>query len=217
MLQSLGPKISLFAPLALTDLFQSSFPEITVRSAEGKVPLGKPDYWTTLIDMAQPLDVTIERVASPPYLRTTRTWPPLPAGFKIGLQTSGNSKHANDAWRSLPPEDAERLRSSLPGQIVDLDPIKSGAADFAGTAALIEQLDLIVSVDTSVAHLAGAFGKPCLLLIPGLATDWRWMRGRDDSPWYPGHRLFRSAMDGSWADTIDRLVAEAERLRSEKA
>ena len=216
-LRQTGARITLFAAPALVDLFAASFPGIDVRAAAGDVRLGNPDYWTTLVDMMRPLDLTLEDVTAEPYLVTDRRWPAFPDPFTIGLVTSGNPKHVNDQRRSLPSDMAARLRDALPGTIVSLDPKDSGARDFADTAALIDQLDLVVSVDTSVAHLAGALGKPCLLLVPSISTDWRWMRGRDDSPWYSGHRLFRSAMDGDWREAIDRLVVEAKRLRAEKA
>lgn len=206
-------QVRLYVQPALVALFRSSFPGIEILAAEGQVRLGNPDFWTTLIDMAGPLGVAPHSLPRPPYLRTDRTWPALGDGFKIGLQTRGNPQHANDAWRSLPARDAEALRAALSGQVIDLDPASSGARDFADTAALILQLDLIVSVDTSVAHLAGALGKPCLLLVPGIATDWRWMRDRADSPWYPRHKLYRSALDGNWKLALERLVADADALR----
>jgi ADP-heptose:LPS heptosyltransferase len=92
--------------------------------------------------------------------------------------------------------------------VLNLAPEISGARDFADTATIIDALDLVVSIDTAVAHLAGAMGKPCFLLIPGFATDWRWLRDRDDSPWYPGHHLYRSDPDQGWNATIDRLLAD---------
>jgi ADP-heptose:LPS heptosyltransferase/Flp pilus assembly protein TadD len=210
-LQRHGCRITLFTKPPLVSLFQASLPGLAIRSARGTVQLGNPDWWTTLIDMAQPLDVTLDSLPRAPYLQADRTWPDLPHGFRTGLCTSGNPQHANDGWRSLPPEAAARLRTGLPGRVFGLDPAESGARDFADTAALIQALDLIVSVDTSVAHLAGALGKPVLLLVPGLATDWRWMRNRDDSAWYPGHRIYRGAPNGNWDAAIDRVIADAHR------
>ena len=216
-LQKQAAHVTLLTRPALVPLFQSSFPGLTVHPAEGEVRLGQPDYWTTLVDMAQPLGVTLENLPLPPYLQTDRTCPELPEGFRIGLQTAGSSSHPNDAWRSLPTEAAQRLRDGLPGRIVSLDPDQSGARDFADTAALIKQLDLVVSVDTSVAHLAGALGKPCFLLVPSLATDWRWLRDREDSPWYPGHKLYWGAFDGGWESAIARLCADAKLIAGESS
>ena len=79
--------------------------------------------------------------------------------------------------------------------------------DYAETAALIANLDLVVTVDTSVAHLAGALGKPVWILLPH-APDWRWQLGRDDSPWYRSARLFRQATAGDWFGPLNRVAAE---------
>ncbi len=83
----------------------------------------------------------------------------------------------------------------------------AGLEDFADTAALIAQMDLVISIDTSVAHLAGALGKPVWIMLP-FSPDWRWLRDRGDSPWYPTARLFRQTRRGDW-DAVVRRVAEA--------
>ena len=77
---------------------------------------------------------------------------------------------------------------------------------FSDTAAVIAQLDLVITVDTALAHLAGAMGKPVWVAVP-FAPDWRWMRGRDTSPWYPSMRLFRQQRHGAW----DGVFAEIRR------
>jgi ADP-heptose:LPS heptosyltransferase len=74
-------------------------------------------------------------------------------------------------------------------------------------AAIIEQLDLVVTVDTAVGHLAGALGKPCWVMLPWFRQDWRWLQDREDSPWYAGHRLFRQAPGEAWAPVIERIAA----------
>ena len=76
--------------------------------------------------------------------------------------------------------------------------------DFADTAAVIGQLDLVISVDTAVAHLAGALGKPVWVVLPH-PGDWRWMMGRDDSPWYPTMRLFRQSTPGDWGPVFGAI------------
>jgi hypothetical protein len=81
--------------------------------------------------------------------------------------------------------------------------------DFADTAALIEALDLVIAVDTSVAHLAGALGKP-VWMLNRYDSDWRWLTGRDDSPWYPSLRLFRQQQPGDWAGVIERVRTELD-------
>jgi ADP-heptose:LPS heptosyltransferase len=77
--------------------------------------------------------------------------------------------------------------------------------DFSDTAALMENLDLIITVDTAAAHLAGALGRKVWLLLP-LVSDWRWLLDREDSPWYPTMRLFRQKKMGDWSEPIERLT-----------
>ena len=85
--------------------------------------------------------------------------------------------------------------------------------DFGETAALIENLDLVITVDTSMGHLAGALGKPVWIMVPK-AADWRWMLDREDSPWYPTARLFRQRNPGAWDAVLAEVTeALAERLR----
>ena len=85
----------------------------------------------------------------------------------------------------------------------DLSPLLT---DYAETAALIANLDLVLTVDTSVAHVAGALGVPCWVMLP-FAPDWRWMLGRDDTPWYASLRLFRQPRPGDWDAVIDAVDA----------
>jgi ADP-heptose:LPS heptosyltransferase len=98
---------------------------------------------------------------------------------------------------------ADRAQMALPAFVnfVDLSP---AIGDFVDTAAIIANLDLLIAVDTSVAHLAGAMGKPVWLLLP-FVPDWRWLLGRDDTPWYPGMRLFRQTTAGDWGGVLRRV------------
>ena len=89
-----------------------------------------------------------------------------------------------------------------PAPLINLAP---EIGDFADTAGIIDALDLVVTVDTSVAHLAGAMAKPVCVLLP-FAPDWRWLRHRDDSPWYPSARLFRQIRPGDWSDPVAKLA-----------
>jgi hypothetical protein len=79
-------------------------------------------------------------------------------------------------------------------------------ADFSDTAAVLAMCDIVVCVDTSIAHVAGALGRPIYLLVP-FQPDWRWLLGRDDSPWYPTMRLFRQTAIGDWAGVVGRARA----------
>ncbi|SDP46570.1 glycosyltransferase family 9 protein [Afipia sp. GAS231] len=93
-----------------------------------------------------------------------------------------------------------RQRSDILDAAPELD-------SFADTATLIQRLDLVISVDTSVAHLAGALGKPVWILLP-YVPDYRWLLDRDDSPWYPTARLFRQTATRNYADVLDRMRAD---------
>ena len=201
-----GADVTLMTPPALLQLFTDSFPSVTVKDSTPPFPISPPDFWLPTTDLPGLLQVTPETLPIAPYLTTTADWPALLPELNIGLATKGRPEFWQDQRRSLDPATAESLRSQLPGNVVSLHPEDSGARDFAETAALMSRLDLVVSVDTSVAHLAGALGKPCFTLIPGFGTDWRWGQDRDVALWYPTMRLYRSRTDGDWRDAIARLM-----------
>ncbi|MCX8517226.1 MAG: tetratricopeptide repeat protein, partial [Rhodoferax sp.] len=140
---------------------------------------------------------------------------------RIGLVWSGNAAHSNDRKRSIA---LAELRPYLPAGFdyislqnavrdSDLPALQNSGIrhyaqhihDFADTAALVDLLDLVISVDTSVAHLCGALGKTTLLLLPYTA-DWRWLLERGDSPWYPSLRLLRQGADRQWAPVLQTLA-----------
>jgi ADP-heptose:LPS heptosyltransferase len=143
---------------------------------------------------------------------------------RVGLVWSGSAAHTHDRKRSIalaefltllpanvqPVSLHQQVRDAdLPALQARPDMLHFGdaLADFSDTAALCELMVVVVSVDTSVAHLAGALGRPLWLLLPANA-DWRWLLGRQDSPWYPAARLFRQAAPGQWGDVL-RSVRQA--------
>jgi hypothetical protein len=137
--------------------------------------------------------------------------------FRVGLSWSGSPGHLNDRHRSVPLAELMRLKDtgaefvSLQKELRESDPslistlcrwnFAPELSDFSDTAAVISQLDLVISVDTAVAHLAGALGKPVWILLP-YVPDWRWMLDRNDSPWYPTARLYRQATLGRWEGAV---------------
>lgn len=153
--------------------------------------------------------------------------------LKVGLVWAGSSQHANDRNRSirlsrLTPlasipgvklfslqkgEQAAEL-ASLPSDVRIVD-LGSQVHDFGQTAAIVEQLDLVISVDTAMAHLAGALGKRCWTLITH-RPEWRWLWGRTDSPWYPTMRLFRQPTAGDWQSAIEQVAVELRQLAAAK-
>ena len=194
-------------------------------------PLPPFDVHASLMSLPWLLGTTLETVpADVPYLGSepravTSLIGSEPGERRIGIVWAGNPVHARDYLRSAPLDAFERL-TSLAGtrfyslqkgeapelalralgtdRIVDLAPHLD---DFRDTAAAIQALDLVITVDTSVAHLAGALGVPTWLLLP-YVPDFRWMLNRADTPWYPGMRLFRQAAPRDW-DSVFREVTAA--------
>jgi tetratricopeptide (TPR) repeat protein len=197
-----------------------------------KAPLPRYDFHCPLLSLPLACGTTLETIPpDTPYLAPAEgdaaAWRArLPRGRPlVGLVWSGERSHDNDLNRSvrlatlvpvldLPgitfvslqhevrDEDSGLLRSRG-----DVSAIGTAFKDFADTAAAIAALDAVIAVDTAVAHLAGAMGKPLCLLLP-FAADFRWLRGRADSPWYPSARLFRQPRFGDWDGAVNALREE---------
>jgi hypothetical protein len=164
------------------------------------------DYAIFICSLPDRLGVTLENLPGKPYISAT----PRPSAHRVGLVTHGDPRQAKDKYRSLSKLDATHLRAAL-GDPLSLHQESTRAKDFQETAEIIAGLDLVISVCTSVAHLAGAMGKPTWVMLAHNA-DWRWMRDRLDSPWYPSVRLFRQTRKGDWKPVI-KAVAEAYHAR----
>ena len=141
--------------------------------------------------------------------------------LRVGLVWSGNPVHLNDHNRSVPlamlaplldvdarfislQKDARPADRALLAERSDILDLTAEIRDFVDTAALIDNLDLVITVDTSVAHLAAASGKPTWIMLP-YTPDYRWLLGRDDSPWYPSVRLFRQDERRTYDDVVARV------------
>ncbi|MFM0206291.1 tetratricopeptide repeat protein [Paraburkholderia sediminicola] len=202
-------------------------------TALARVAASTYDCWTSLLSAPMHLRTTVDtipravRFAAEPSL--VEKWRPmletLAPGRKIGLVWKGNAKHHNDANRSIPTLATLAPLWSVPGlSFVSLQKgqgedeaqnppagqplldLGSAVSDFADSAAIIEQLDLVICVDTSMAHLAASLGKPCWVMLPERDIDWRWMHERSDSPWYPHTlRLFRRTAGEDWSVTVERV------------
>jgi hypothetical protein len=206
-------------------------------------PLPPLDLQLPLMDLPHVFGTTLDSIpADVPYLHaeTTRieTWRRDfrdVAALKVGVVWAGSATHKGDRYRSLAaeavlprlvmpgvqlyslqkeprPSDAPVL-AGLGSDVIDLAP---RLGDFADTAAAMAVLDLVISVDTSVVHLAGAMGRPCWVLLP-YAQDWRWLRDREDSPWYPSLRLFRQQKPQAWDRVLTRVAAALECLSQARA
>ena len=208
-LQAKGADVTLLCHPSLTRLFDTSL-GVRVMAASGEVDFPDPDYWVMTMSTMERMALESYEIPAAPYLRAPPGFTPAPAS-KIGVMTTGGPLHPNDRHRSLSAAQGEKLRSQFGA--ISLDPAVTGAKDMAETAAIIQHLDMVVSVDTAVAHLAAAMGRRCCILIPAVDPDWRWGRAGEYSPWYPTMRLFRQRPGESWDLVIDRLVADVFNIR----
>jgi tetratricopeptide (TPR) repeat protein len=184
-------------------------------------PVPAYDVWIDQASLPHVFGTALDSIPSPTaYLHAdsarVEAWRArLPTGRKIGVAFAGNPKHPADRRRSIPIELFNTLRETVGVSFVNLHhgPAAAGfgladwtrwLTDYAETAALIENLDLVVTADTSVAHLAGALGKPVWIMLPH-APDWRWLLERTDSPWYRSARLFRQPAPGDWAGVLTQI------------
>lgn len=230
LLAAQGARVIVLVPASLAAV-AATVPGVSVVASEGD-PLPAFDLHCPFMSLPLAFGTRLDSVpAGMPYI-----FAPGPAqaawrerfgarrGRRIGLVWSGSTTHRNDRHRSValqrllplldqPDEFYSLQKEYRPADIafmqadVRLHDLSAQLGDFADTAGLIDQLDLVISVDTAVAHLAGAMGKPVWLLLP-FAPDYRWLLGRTDSPWYPTLRLFRQSASNDW-DTVIRRVAAA--------
>ncbi|HBY27507.1 MAG TPA: hypothetical protein DEH75_13390, partial [Bradyrhizobium sp.] len=236
MLMGKGGRIMLQVQPALVALLRPMLPGVVV-FARGE-PLPPFDLQLPLLSLPRIFRTTVETIpAATSYLQADAgklaRWRDALSGvsaLKVGVVWAGNPRHKGDRQRSLPadavlprlvtpgvqlyslqkeprPDDAPVLRR-LGADIVDLAPT---LGDFADTAAAVCALDLVIAVDTSVAHLAGALGRPVWMLCP-YALDWRWLRDRADTPWYPTMRLFRQDRPQAWDRVLARMSDELARV-----
>jgi tetratricopeptide (TPR) repeat protein len=222
LLKTMGANVVMSVQEPLYRLLTQMNPHVEV-VGPAEVP-GSFDYHCPMMSLPLALGTTLATIpaelryiSSDEQLR--RDWDArLPPRTKprIGIAWKGNAVHRNDRNRSIDPD---MLRPLLSGnaRYISLQYEDSPARpdprlvsfagqwrDFADTAAVIDNLDLVVAVDTAVAHLAAAMGKPTFVLLP-FNSDWRWLLDRDDSPWYPSARLFRQKTGESWPDVIARV------------
>jgi tetratricopeptide (TPR) repeat protein len=207
-----------------------------IRSA--KQPVSENwDFYTPLLSLPKIFGTDLETIpADGPYINAdagkVAYWGNRLTGrrFKVGIVWAGRPLHTNDRNRScklnqfypfskipgiqligLQKGDAAAQTQHMPEEI-PLTNYGEEFEDFSDTAGLIENLDLVISVDTAVAHLAGAMGKPVWVLLP-FVPDWRWMMDREDSPWYPTMRLFRQKTHGDWGPVFQRVGKELKGLK----
>jgi len=211
-----------------------TLPGLDLLLSDGET-FARHDFWTFPLSLPHVFGTTLETLPVfaqylwplPERVAEWQTRWPAGEGLRVGLVWKGAKLHQNDANRSLAHLSLLSPLLSVPGvQCVSLQKgqgeeeaaalgvpdLAAGIRDFADTAAIVAQLDLLIAVDTAVVHLAGALGKPVWVMLP-FAPDWRWLQDRSDSPWYPNTRLFRQPAPGDWAS----VIAQVKQALSAKA
>ncbi len=236
-------KVTLICHAALSVLFQSLTQVDVLLKMEDAADLEYHDYWVRIVSLPLYCGTLVETIpAELPYLRSpidridkwSRRLPN--GGILVGLFWKGSGANPNDQNRSLPslqllaplwkvPDVNFISLQKGPGEeeLITLSadqPILAFGAeikDFADTAAIITQLDLVITVCSSVAHLAGALNKPCWVMLPAIKPCWRWLQDRNDSPWYPGMlRLFRRELAEDWSVVVTDIALALTELSREQ-
>jgi tetratricopeptide (TPR) repeat protein len=225
---AMGARVALALPPRLIPLF-SGIEGVEWILAPGE-SMPNPDLHCALMSLPLAFNTSLATIpAEVPYIAPA---PDLVAKWsrvlgssdrlRVGLVWSGNPGHLNDRNRSIPLEKFAPIIGQSAVEFIALQPdvrphdaevlqrhpeIRHFGQDFANGAAILALLDLVISVDTALAHLAGALAKPVWIPLPAF-PDWRWLLERKDSPWYPTARLFRQTSPGSWDDVIERMASE---------
>ena len=244
LLKKRGARLVLAAPAALGPLLANhpDLDELFILGSAGELP--RCDFCLPLLSAPGAFLTTASTIpAEVPYLwadpELTDQWRRQLgeiAGYKIGILWQGSSHYPSDRLRSVPLAHFAPL-ASLPGvrlislqkgsgseqlatvdfPVLDLSSrLDEAAGPFMDTAAVLRGLDLVVTVDTVIAHLAGALGVPVWVALQ-FSPDWRWLRGRDDSPWYPTMRLFRQSRFGDWPPVFERMADAVQAIHSNAA
>ncbi|HET6881864.1 MAG TPA: tetratricopeptide repeat-containing glycosyltransferase family protein [Pirellulales bacterium] len=235
-----GGKVVLASQPRLVRLLRSACPVVDEVIAIDEAP-PRFDFHLPLLSLPSVFATTLDEVPCDiPYLHLDSRlveywraelsrWP----GFKIGVAWQGNRDYRADRERSIPLTVFEPL-ARMPGvQLISLqkgpgigqaavarqrfrlldfgERLDEASGPFMDTAALMQSLDLVLTCDSAICHLAGALGVPVWVALPA-AADWRWMRGRDDSPWYPSMRLFKQSTRGQWGEVFENMADILGRL-----
>ena len=236
-LKAMGANVLVAAQAPAVELLKST-PGVDEVIAFSDPNVPSHDYHVFMMSLPERLDVTLATIPqSGPYLFPDQdlvaTWKAYFAAYdtlKVGIVWSGNPDQRNNAKRSCPlaalspllgvdkvhlfslAKDYNDAEGPLPPEIIDLG---GRINSFSDTAAIIANLDLVISVCTSTAHLAGALGCPVWVLLAASA-DWRWLQDRDDSPWYPTARLFRQIELNDWDHLVQKVAQDLASLERQK-
>lgn len=234
-----GGDVLLQVQPALKSIVQSIGHGVTVIGSDEEIPAC--DYETPLLSLPLAFRTSLQTIpARVPYLTADpakvaqwqeRVRTPSPGRLKIGIACSGNPNQKNNKHRLIPLQrfapilreaqffivqkglpDDERVFTRDTPSLDYLGELERADVDFGDTAAIVANLDLVISVDTSLVHLAGALGKPVWILV-SYVHDWRWLLDRDDNPWYPTARLFRQTEMDNWDGVMERVAAALKDFR----
>jgi len=227
ILETIGPMVRLCRRIASVD-------QVVEPNPHGR-PAVDFDYFIPLLSLPAIFNTTLDTIPNQiPYLSATpedlERWRPRisPKGLRIGLVWAGTSTDPRRAcplaWftplTQLKNIHFYGLQKGIAAEQIEVEGLPKGMRltnlgqefeDFADTAAVVAQMDLVISIDTSVAHLAGAMGKPLWLLLPDI-PDWRWLLDRNDTPWYPSAKLFRQKRPGEWQPVIQSIADDLVEL-----
>ncbi|NBQ76674.1 MAG: hypothetical protein EBU14_15225, partial [Acetobacteraceae bacterium] len=226
LVQAKGADVALMVQPELAPLIRRVMPEVVLVD---EAP-ADPTLQCPLMSLPRAFGTTLENIpAAPAWLADTARRDVWRARLgtaskpRIGLAWRGSAGHGNDRNRSLGLRDIQPIiqdqaqwigiQKGMPdadrqalASVAGLRVFDEEITDFEDTAALIAEMDLIISVDTSLVHLAGSMGRECWVMLP-FNPDWRWLLDREDSPWYPTLRLFRQKRLGDWATVLQEIRA----------
>jgi tetratricopeptide (TPR) repeat protein len=234
-----GAKVTLAAPSAMHALLQTLSPSIQLTDEDQTAE--SYDYQAPLLSLPHGFKTTLESLPNAAYLRADPArvahWRDVigPKGFKVGVVWQGSTlPYALPLRRSFPLAALKGLAALPDVRLISLQKVNGleqlqdlpkgmavedlgegfdpGPDLFVDTAAAMTCCDLVITPDTSVAHLAGALGVTAWLALPAV-SDWRWMSGREDSPWYPHTRLFRQSVPGDWTAVFAEMATAMKGLR----
>ena len=231
-----GVEVFLETPKALAPLLKTLHPKVRLVLTGARPP--DFDFYCPLMSLPFAAKTTLDTISGAAYLSSDKArvaqWKARIGESKaaqIGLVWSGNSAHRNDHHRSIELQDLlpildkshdwHSLQKEYRPNDIDVMECQTKIiqhqdelSDFADTAALIENLDLVITVDTSVAHLAGSLGKPVWILLPKV-PDYRWMLDRSDTPWYRSARLYRQSALGDWTDVLEKVAGDIRKVTTD--
>lgn len=250
VLRELGAQTIVYCQAPLVALLQAS-PELGPIFPNTLQLQSRVHWQCSLLDAADVMKIDAQSIpASEPYLKPSpnlesywqEKFPRSNEKFRVGISWQGNPDHQADAFRSFPLSQFERLAENPNVELVVLQSgygkeqvedwkgrnpltllqdVDASSGAFMDTTAIMKQLDLVITSDTAIAHVAGAIGVPTWIAL-GYIPDWRWLMNRSDSPWYPSVRLFRQPKMGDWNGVFDEIrkeldIAAIDKLRRQTA